>query len=217
MQKNFRKECKRQKKMKNIFILFSLAIIVTCVYSTPIYPTNIALGKSTSCSGYYNSGSEVFPYDNIIDGSTADGGQPYDWNFWLTPNGSTGWVMVDLGQTYNIGKIEFLNTHNREHNDRTTKDWHIEIIDALNNVMFTTQGTEADLNPSNPSQAIPVNSIDLQNAISGRYVKFYVDSFWGNGGGLNELRVYESSSAIPEPTTFFLFCIGIISLIARKK
>jgi hypothetical protein len=188
--------------------------------ATPILDTNIAEFGTVSGSGAYSSD---FSVDNVIDGSTYD----YAGNYWLTPNGQTGWVMVDLLDVFQIGRIEFLNTHNRWDNDRTTKDWTIEVLDASNTRVFYTEGSEADFNPAVYTAALPVTTIDLQNAIGGRYVKFYVDSFYGFGGGLNELRVFESaeptsttpSPAVPtpEPGTGLLLFAGLLGLLIWKR
>lgn len=202
-------------------LIFGLLLSISGVsHSTPVYPTNIALGMTVTGSPYYNSGSEVFPYWKIVDGSVADGGSAYNWNFWLTPNGQTGWAQIDLSKEYSIGKIEFLNTHNRWYNDRTTRNWTIEILNSSLISMFSISGSESDLNMSPWTDPIPPKIIDLTMPVTGRYVKFSVNSYWGSSGGLNELRVYEAMP-IPEPSTLFMLGIGLFGLIGcaykRKK
>jgi len=206
------------RKFIGLMVIGLLLSVSGAGHSTPVYPTNIALGMTVTGSSYYSSGSEVFPYWKIVDGSIADGGSAYNWNFWLTPNGRTGWAQIDLSKEYSIGKIEFLNTHNRWYNDRTTRNWTIEILNSSLISMFTISGSEPDLNMSSWTDPIPPKVLDLTMPVTGRYVKFYVNSYWGSSGGLNELRVYE---AIPEPSTFFMLGAGLLGLIGyvykRKK
>ena len=185
--------------------------VQTC--ALPIF----ALNKTVTGSAYYNSGSEIFEYFRIVDGSTYDGGSPSNWNFWLTPQSTTGWAMINLGQVYNIGKIEFLNTHNRQHNDRSTKDWKIEILSASQQVVHTITGMENDLNIGG-TDPIPVTHVDLDSVYTGQYVKFTVVSFWGGSGGLNELRVYESIAGnIPEVSSFVLISCAAALLYFFKR
>ena len=185
-------------------------------HSTPVYPTNIALGMTVTGSASYDISR--FKYQYVVDGSIADSRTPY--NYWVLPNYTAGWVQINLGSEYELGKIEFLNTHNAWYNDRTTKDWSIEIFRSDLSKAFEVSGTEPDLNPTDWTGALPVTVIDFAAPIKGQYLKFNVISYHGSGGGLNELRAYESMP-IPEPSTCFMLGAGLIGLMGyaykRKK
>jgi len=191
-----------------LIVMGLLLSISASSYSTPVYPTNIALGMTVTGSASYDISR--FKYEYVVDGSIADSRTPY--NYWVLPNSTTGWVQINLGREYNLGKIEFLNTHNAWFNDRTTKDWSIEIFRSDFTKAFEFTGTEPDLNPANWTDPIPPKIIDLAMPVTGRYVKFSVNSYWGYSGGLNELRVYEAMP-IPEPSTFFMLGAGLLGLI----
>ncbi|NJO17793.1 MAG: hypothetical protein HC877_19300 [Thioploca sp.] len=178
-----------------IWILFvSVNIFSLPAFCVPSHEENIALGKLVSGSSYYDQEPEVFEFDNIVDCSTDDGGKANNWNFWLTPQLSTGNIMIDLGKEYLLGKIDFINTHNRWYNDRATKDWKLEILRADSSVAFSITGSEPDILTKITTRPVTPSIIDLNEAILGRYVKFYVNSYWGSSGGLNELRLYEAVS-----------------------
>lgn len=132
--------------------------------------------------------STAFDYDKVVDGSETD----EFGNYWLAGAPDyTGWFQVDLGASQPIGRIELLNTLNGTSYDRSTKDWRIDLLDSAQQVVSQTSGT-LDLMQHEDVAAIPVNTVDLETAVIGRYVRFHVLSYWNNGGGLNELRVYRA-------------------------
>src|SRR5438046_3042673 len=73
----------------------------------------ISLGKPVTGSGFYNSGTETFPFQNITNGRYNDTGSPGDWSFWLTDNGLNGFATIDLQGDFVINRIDVQNTHNR--------------------------------------------------------------------------------------------------------
>ncbi|WP_193771144.1 putative Ig domain-containing protein, partial [Candidatus Magnetaquicoccus inordinatus] len=146
---------------------------------------NIALNKTVTGVSYNDS----YAPSKIVDGSALEATSPGD--YWLTPDASTGSAQINLGGVHSINKIEFLNTHNSFVNDRTTQDWSLQIFDAAMQVVYSTYGTQGDLNLE-AGMEIPVNTLTFAPVL-GQYVQFNVLSYWDLGGGLSELRVFENA------------------------
>lgn len=156
------------------------------IVATPAMGVNVALYKPVTGSSYYDSGSEVFPFDNVTDGRLNDTGSPWDWSFWLTPNATTGYVVVDLENTYDIEMFRVQNTHNRGHNDRATANFSIYVsTDGVDFGSAVVSGTMATVWGASP---IPFEEY-LVSSVRGRYVRFNIDSYYGSSGGINELEV----------------------------
>ena len=78
------------------------------------------------------------------------------------------------------------NTHNRGHNDRSTRNFNIYVSD--DGVSFGSAVVSGTM--PNPSGANPIPFEEYPvSGVSGRYVKFSTDSYYGASGGINELEV----------------------------
>jgi hypothetical protein len=147
--------------------------------------TLISQGKPVLGSGYWGDGTnpsergDIFPFDNVNDGRFDDTGSLRDWSFWLTGDRETGYFVIDLLGLYEISMFQIQNTHNRHHNDRGTKDFHISL--SHDGITYETV----------VHYTIPITSA--------RYVRFDVDSYYLFGGGINELSVF--GELVPEPPT----------------
>ena len=183
-------------------------------------PTLISQGKSVTSTPYYNQGTETFPASNITDGRFDDTGSPSDWSFWLTPNGSLGSATIDLGGQYTISQFQLQDTHNRGFNDRGTNAFDISVsADGLSfsPVVSDSFGTWPKLPIVTESGFAPV---------TGQYVKFNIDSYYGSSGGLNELQVYgipaaPSAAPVPEASTVaslgLLLTLGSLAVAVKRK
>ncbi|NUM37305.1 MAG: discoidin domain-containing protein [Candidatus Brocadiae bacterium] len=199
--------------MQKTSVLF-LVLLLFSLFFLPIHATPILLseGKSVTGSSYYNSGSEVFPYSKIVDGRYNDTGTGYDWSFWLTPNSSSAYAVIDLGNVYSLSRFEVQNTHNRVHNDRGTKDFRISVsADGINytSVVSTTLAAVWGLNP------IPIETFHI-SSYQARYVRFDIDTWYGNGGGINELSVYGEAANVPESESLLLALTGLLATLGLK-
>ncbi len=190
--------------MKFLLIFLILSTLL-CVYSEPVL---LSLNKPVTGDAYYNSSSEVFPWDNVNDGRFDDTGSPYDWSFWLTAS-SPGYVIIDLQDAYVLDRFEIQNTHNRIHGDRATKNFRISV--STDNISYTTIITST---LTVYTGTIPIVTYSAGNVIA-RYVKFNVDTYHMNGGGLNELSVYGSTN-VPEPGTLVLFGMFFTLLFGKR-
>jgi F5/8 type C domain len=193
----------------------ALTALAKPALASPVDPTNLAASGTVSASAFWED-NPLFEPTKAIDGSTfdADGGG----NYWLLPNQTPGWWQVDLGSDVPIGLIRILNCNNDSANDRATKDFRLEIVDAAGTVVHTT----ADVLPftSFSSAANPTTPyvLDLPAPVSGRYVRIWVDSWYptrsdpawpfpvisgssdNEGGGLNEVQVFAAAGDTTKPT-----------------
>jgi hypothetical protein len=181
-----------------MLVLLSLAcgtdITINFTDDTPTAAVivEIAGGKPTSASSYwYYSDTDNFPSDAAVDGKTQEldcvMGVPEGNSYWLLAERNTGWVQVDLLREYPIVEIRWLNTHNGRCQDRATTRFHISLSKS-----GAFSGEEIFiLNGEMQMESAPqFQSYQLPQPVRARFVRFYVDAFRKNGGGLNELQVY---------------------------
>jgi hypothetical protein len=167
--------------------------------------TNVARKGTVTASAVWEDNPNLLP-DNVIDDSTYDDAEAM--NYWLLPNETAGWWQVDLGAEFNIRTIKVFNCNNGQANDRGTKDFRVEIMNASHAVIHTASGDLPFTSRSSATHPIVPRVLELEGAVLGRYVKIYVDSWYqtrrnpswpyptidssdpGNqGGGLNEVQV----------------------------
>lgn len=150
---------------------------------------NLALNKPVSASGFWSRGQdEIFPPSKINDGRLNDMGTPGNWSFWLLDNNVSGWVTIDLGKPEVVSKLEIQNTHNRGHNDRAAKKVSVKIsLDDSNYTQILATELPSTLNQND--SAIPIHLFEISK-VRTRYVRITLESFYGNGGGLNEVRIF---------------------------
>ncbi len=156
--------------------------------SGPAERRNLALHKPVESSGFWsNHKTELFPPSNVNDGRLDDTGVPRDWSFWLLPEKSTGWVMIDLEAVELISSIDIQNTHNRWYDDRAAKDFRIET--SIDGDAFSPL-IDGELAVPSKHETIPFETFEF-DPVRARYVKLYIDTYKQSGGGINEIRIYE--------------------------
>jgi len=179
-----------------LFVIIGLSCAPIAQFAATPIPLdnleNIALHKAATASSYwYHDPKLFFPPESVVDGRTGEanctdipeGGQTY----WLLAEKQTGWVQVDLGGEYLLVEIRWLNTHNGTCQDRATTKYHISVSTSSDFKSGEKQITKGAMEFTVPSA---FREIILKTPIQGRYVRFYVDDYYMNGGGLNELEVY---------------------------
>lgn len=167
---------------------------------------NLALGKPATATASYGG----FPPSNVTDGELNDY-YGADRSFWLGPNGGLESITVDLDDLFSIDRIDLQNTHNGGYNDRGTEDFSIWVSE--DGIEWTQILDRTLPNAYGTGNVIPLASY-LFDPISARYVRLDVESFYGAGAGLNEIRVYEH---IPEPGTLLLLGGGLLALARRRR
>jgi hypothetical protein len=199
-------------KIKPSFICVIAAIVTAAIASAD---TDLALGKPVT-GPYYDQGSEVFPVSNITNGEFGDTGSPYNWSFWLTPQGySTGSAVIDLGSVGTIDSFVLQDTHNRGYYDRGTDGYTIAVSD--DDVHFTTVVTDSFTYANWVDLDLVTDT--LASSVDARYVEFNITSIYGgNSGGLNELEVMgHPASSVPAPAAVCTAGIGFIGMLRRRR
>jgi|GEM_PF-2328025 len=164
---------------------------------------NLALGKPVTSPAYYSSPNtgEVFPPAALTDGRLNDTGSPWDWSFWLAPNGEAGSFTVDLLTTQKISRVDMMNTRNRHHNDRGLEAFRLEVSTdgkQFKTVLIDTMQRVGNGEEDNDNFAFETFAFP---PVSARYVRviglghyshpIYPNADPHTSGGLNEIRLYE--------------------------
>ena len=139
--------------------------------------SNVALDKPVTATTRY---SATFDESQVTDGVLDDG-----WNqvgYWLTRDNTAGSLTVDLQAPYELARIELTNTHNARYNDRSTRDFRLELSSDAETWQEVAAGSlvQAEIR-------VPY-IVFLPPGTVARFVRFHADSWYGAGAGLAELR-----------------------------
>jgi hypothetical protein len=165
--------------MRKTSALLALVVILVSVVpllspqvskaSTETFGTsNLALRKPVTVSGHASSFSEALLNDGDLSTS------------WYDYRSSSGvyyaWFILDLGNVYNIGKIDIAMTQVFGYN-----------------VSTSTDGSQYSLRYSNDwaASASPVVSNIPSDALSARYIKWFGYAHWAQYVGVLEIAVFE--------------------------
>ena len=143
-------------------------------------PGNVAVNSQVTASASYSdqfSGLHFKP-SGVVDGITFESHYPE--TYWLLPNNLTGFISIDLPRPVSISRINILNTHNDGFNDRGTKDFHVEVVKIDGERKTIWRDTFLRIGELKEKQF---------GGIEASRVTVYLDSFFINGGGLNEIEV----------------------------
>lgn len=154
--------------------------------------TEVAAGKPTTASSFYQGGSDCsFKPSAVVDRKTDElhcsVGVERGNTYWLLADHRTGWLQVDLEEELSIVKLRWLNTHNGNCNDRATTSFHISLSQTG---AFSGEEVIVHHGEMSFSTDPKYQEISLTTPTTARYVRFYVDGYHGGGGGLNEFEVY---------------------------
>ncbi len=136
--------------------------------------------------------------------------------YWLLPYQQTGWIEYEWKVDQAVSEVRVLNTANAGLNDFATMKYRIELRDENDQVLATKNrqfgkvfdrpfqaafkypqhfgkysATFAGM--LEPGVAVPFGDgwqITEFESTQARKVRIYVDSYWGLGGGLNEVQIY---------------------------
>jgi hypothetical protein len=206
-----------------------LIAAVTLFAGIPATHAVVLIDSSGITATATGSHSAPFPASNTLDGLTLEGftnlgtaGPPvrpggHQNNHWITPDGMlTSAITFDLGGTYELTRMEVLNTSNTNWNDRETDTFTIET------------STDGGGSYSAPSSAITLQDYTLGfqnvpfNASGVTHVRLNVTNDPGAGMntgttdsavGLNEVQFY----TIPEPSSAILLGLGSAFFLRRKR
>lgn len=175
-----------------IIVTVPVTVPVTVIVPVPMRVLEVAAGKPTAASGFWRHSDLSFPPSGIVDRETDEfgpcAGGGHDTHYWLLPDHQTGWVQVDLLQNYSIVKLRWLNTFNgRCGGGRATTRFHIALSPTG---VFGGEEQTVYAGTMTYSVSPTYEEAILSQPSLARYVRFYVDEYYGFGGGLNELEVY---------------------------
>jgi hypothetical protein len=242
---------------RQVLILLA-AIAALCLAPTMSLAAPIALSPSSVIGGsgsLNDDGSlwdgtdaeqgEGFNGTNITDGDKSEDGID---SMWLVntdgAGGEPGYLVIDLGDTYDIDQIDLYNTHNRHANNFSTKNFRIDAsnsvssidanfdMDLSGNIATILAGTLSETTGEDPiSTPESFTSITPHPEVYVRYLRF--NSLGGfaysadgppevhykdNQRGLNEIEVSGTQGApIPEPSTLVLGLLGVLGFLRRRR
>jgi hypothetical protein len=161
---------------------------------------NLARGKqiitvSSSWSGHPGGIDARYLPDHVVDGRIDDAFGSY----WIARDKTENeHFTIDLDFGYQLERIELVATHNSTPNDRGTKDLELwgasKVADDLELVepVLIAKGTLP--NAAGTGAQLPVYVVSVADGnltpTKARYLKFIAKTYYGNGAGLNEIRVF---------------------------
>jgi hypothetical protein len=226
---------RRQSTNREVHVLLA-AIAALCFAPTtsiaqvqvPLTPSSVIGGSGSLNDGGSQwdstdvSQGEGFNGSNITDGDKSEHGID---SMWLVNAADIdpAYLVIDLGDAYNIDQIDLYNTHNRGSNNFGTGDFR---IDASNSVFDTGSPADFDLSGniwtiltgtlSGTAGENPITTVDSFSSAtfpainphyegSVRYLKFVaLSGIYGNNDlrGLNEIEVLTQDLVLGEATDF---------------
>ena len=139
--------------------------------------------------------SATFDVNNIKDGLLYD--ISVQKGFWLAKNQvANAYITVDLGDTYNIDKIDLQNCRNAGYGDSGTKDFTLYYSTDGSNWTKLLNGTLTSATSLSSAEIMPVESFTF-DPVDARYVKFEANTYvhlrtnQDNRAGLSEMWIFE--------------------------
>lgn len=196
------------------FVKHLSAVALAAVAFTSAHAAEIAVSSVTASST--NPGLSVV---NLINGSGLVG-TLHTGDFagkWLLDGAAieTGTVTFDLGSLFKVGSTTVWNYGpGCCGNDRSVKDLGVSV--SNDGVNFSAAGNFVLTQPS--TDPFPGQSLAL-NDVNARFVRFSLNSNYGNETytGLSEVKFY--GTAVPEAETYAyaLFGLGVVGVALRRK
>ncbi len=188
------------------------AVALAAVAFTSAQAAEIAVSSVTASSTFY-----TYDVNNLINGSGLVG-TDHDGDFhnkWLLDGVPTGTVTFDLGSLFKVGSSTVWNYGTGCCAvERSVKDLDVSV--STDGVNFSNAGAFVLTQPA--TDPFPGQSLAL-NDVSARYVRFSINSNYGDTtySGLSEVKFY--GTAVPEAETYAyaLFGLGVVGVALRRK
>ena len=191
------------------------------------------IGGSGSYSGAWND--STFGAQNILSQQTGSIQEDFANGYWINVDDgpADAYIVIDLGALYQITSIEFFNTHNGPYNDRGTGDFQIHAGNSLGGLTsngFDLNGALTMINSGTLSADTSSNTFltpqdfTVSDAGTYRYLRFEPLSVASSGDpccganvyGLNEIRVFGDTTAVPESATW-LMAAPLLALLWKHR
>lgn len=198
--------------------------------------TQLVLGPSNviGSSGAYSS---LFLAWQILDNQTGTVTEPVQSGYWLNPDGgpANAYIVIDLGGLFQIGELDFFNTHNAQYLDRGTGNFNVQAGNAvidLGGGNYNLTGTMVtiltDTLAAAASDPIPAQTFPVSDTGHYRYLRFNPTSVASAGPpccgpnvttvyGLNELRVFQTNVPEPASLTLMASAFAFAWLLRRRR
>lgn len=194
------------------FVKHLSAVALAAVAFTSAHAAEIAVSSATASSTFF-----TYNVNNLINGSGLVGTDHTGaWeNKWLLDGVTTGTVTFDLGSLFKVGSTTVWNYGPGCCGEgRSTKDLGISV--STDGATYTSAGNFV-LNQVT-TDPFPGQSLAL-NDVSARFVRFSINSNYGDTtySGLSEVKFY--GTAVPEAETYAyaLFGLGVVGVALRRK
>ncbi len=188
------------------------AVALAAVAFTSVQAAEIAVSSVTASSTFF-----TYNVNNLVNGNGLVGTDHTGaWeNKWLLDGVTTGTVTFDLGSLFKIGSSTVWNYGpGCCGDDRSVKDLGISV--STDGVNFSNSGNFVLTQPA--TYPFAGQSLAL-NDVSARYVRFSLNSNYGDTtySGLSEVKFY--GTAVPEAETYAyaLFGLGVVGVALRRK
>ena len=154
----------------------------------------IVNSTSYDCAGGpEQSGSDwcdVFPASNILSLDDDDEWNGTPANYWVTEEGKTGeeqGFIMYLGCRKTVVGVSLKNTHNAEHQDRSTKKFRI--LGSATNSGPWQELLVADLEDSRRQNPPLLQQLMFANSAVVSFIKIELLEFYGQSGGLQYFAI----------------------------
>ena len=149
-----------------------------CTISDNLAPDGTATA-TTSLSANYTA-------SNVID-EQVDEDDYADETYWLLRTGTTGYVTIELADYVGVTRIRWVNTTHGPRYSYATKAY--EIYGSYNGEFAGEEELMAS-GTGDLETVLRYHQEDLAAPVAAKYVRFYVDSYYSTGGGVNEIEVF---------------------------
>ncbi|MBQ7126465.1 discoidin domain-containing protein [bacterium] len=167
------------------------------VATNQVSEKSLMANATLTASSTYTGNNMSFDVNKIKDGvlydisGTGVGQGDFAKGYWIAPNGVTNaYITVDLGDTYNIDKIDLQNTRNAGHGDSGTKDFTLYYSTDGTNWTTLLSDTLTTTTAKNSSEIMPIESFTF-TPVDARYVKFEANTYNNARAGLSEMWIFE--------------------------
>ena len=139
-----------------------------------------------------------------------------DTNYWLSPaylTGTDSYLEIDLGCVKEISGVYLRNTHNGHRNDRGTKSFALQFRIKTSDPWELIETSISSLERVYSNRLRNTKWVPFSVKLPLRYLKFVVNEFYGNGGGLSYIGAHEAGSeegsSYPGDKYFALKCVPV--------
>ena len=166
------------------------------VATNQVSEKSLMANATVTASSNYNT--TTFDVSHIKDGQLYD--IDVQKGYWLAKNQvDNAYITVDLGDTYNIDKIDLQNCRNAQYGDSGTKDFTLYYSTDGSNWTKILSSTLTSATSLKSSEIMPVESFTF-DPVNARYVKFEANSYvhlntgQDNRAGLSEMWIFEHTN-----------------------